>query len=65
MSSCMDDLVFRGDVLELARREAKRMLVGKRGGRESCRHGDDINATMIKLAKAGKHVVRLKGRRSD
>lgn len=54
-----DDLVS-GDVLELARREAKRMLVGKRGGRESCRQ-DDINATMVKLAKAGKHVVRLKG----
>ncbi|KGF70819.1 siroheme synthase [Hoeflea sp. BAL378] len=54
-----DDLVS-ADVLELARREAKRMLVGKRGGRESCRQ-DDINATMIKLAKAGKHVVRLKG----
>ncbi|MDP2121972.1 MAG: siroheme synthase CysG [Hoeflea sp.] len=54
-----DDLVS-GDVLELARREAKRMLVGKRGGRESCRQ-DDINATMVRLAKAGKHVVRLKG----
>ena len=54
-----DDLVSN-DVLELARREAKRMLVGKRGGRESCRQ-DDINATMIKLAKAGKNVVRLKG----
>lgn len=54
-----DDLVS-ADVLELARREAKRMLVGKRGGRESCRQ-DDINATMVKLARAGKHVVRLKG----
>jgi len=54
-----DDLVS-GDVLELARREARRMLVGKRGGRESCKQ-DDINATMIALAKAGKHVVRLKG----
>jgi uroporphyrin-III C-methyltransferase/precorrin-2 dehydrogenase/sirohydrochlorin ferrochelatase len=54
-----DDLVS-GDVLELARREAKRMLVGKRGGRESCKQ-DDINATMVALAKAGKHVVRLKG----
>ncbi|MEP0323779.1 siroheme synthase CysG [Bauldia litoralis] len=54
-----DDLVS-DDVLELARREAKRMLVGKRGGRESCRQ-EDINATMIALAKAGKHVVRLKG----
>ncbi|WP_152046612.1 siroheme synthase CysG [Aureimonas psammosilenae] len=53
-----DDLVS-DDVLELARREAKRMLVGKRGGRESCRQ-EDINATMVSLAKAGRHVVRLK-----
>ncbi len=53
-----DDLVS-DDVLELARREAKRMLVGKRGGRESCRQ-EDINAMMVKLAKAGKRVVRLK-----
>lgn len=54
-----DDLVS-GEVLELARREAKSMLVGKRGGRESCKQ-DDINDMMVKLAKAGKHVVRLKG----
>lgn len=53
-----DDLVS-ADVLELARREAKRMLVGKRGGRESCRQ-EDINAMMASLAKAGKRVVRLK-----
>jgi uroporphyrin-III C-methyltransferase/precorrin-2 dehydrogenase/sirohydrochlorin ferrochelatase len=53
-----DDLVS-DDVLELARREARRILVGKRGGRESCRQ-EDINATMISLAKAGRHVVRLK-----
>lgn len=53
-----DDLVS-GDVLELARREAKRLLVGKRGGRTSCKQ-EDINAMMISLAKAGKHVVRLK-----
>lgn len=53
-----DDLVS-DEVLELARREAKRMLVGKRGGRDSCRQ-EDINALMVKLAKQGKHVVRLK-----
>lgn len=53
-----DDLVS-DDVLELARREAKRMLVGKRGGKTSCRQ-DDINALMIRLARQGKHVVRLK-----
>ncbi|WP_300300430.1 uroporphyrinogen-III C-methyltransferase, partial [Ferrovibrio sp.] len=44
---------------ELARREARRMMVGKRGGRASCRQ-DDINALMIKLARQGKRVVRLK-----
>ncbi|OLP60271.1 uroporphyrinogen-III C-methyltransferase [Xaviernesmea oryzae] len=53
-----DDLVS-AEVLELARREAKRMLVGKRGGRESCRQ-EDINDLMVRFAKAGKHVVRLK-----
>jgi uroporphyrin-III C-methyltransferase/precorrin-2 dehydrogenase/sirohydrochlorin ferrochelatase len=53
-----DDLVS-DEVLELARREAKRMLVGKRGGRESCRQ-EDINNLMVKLAKAGRRVVRLK-----
>ena len=54
-----DDLVSN-DVLELARREARRMLVGKRGGRDSCAQ-DEINATMVALARAGKNVVRLKG----
>ncbi len=53
-----DDLVS-DDILELARREAKRMLVGKRASRDSCRQ-EDINRTMVQFAKAGKHVVRLK-----
>ena len=53
-----DDLVS-DEVLELARREAKRMLVGKRGGRQSCRQGD-INDMMVRFAQAGKRVVRLK-----
>lgn len=53
-----DDLVST-EVLELARREAKRMLVGKRGGRVSCKQ-DDINTMMVNFAKAGKNVVRLK-----
>ena len=35
------------------------MMVGKRGGRESCRQ-EDINALMIQLARQGKRVVRLK-----
>jgi len=53
-----DDLVSP-EVLELARREARRMLVGKRAGRDSCRQ-EDINQTMLTLARQGKHVVRLK-----
>lgn len=53
-----DDLVSE-DVLELARREAKRLMVGKRGGRASCAQ-DDINDLMTRLALKGKHVVRLK-----
>ena len=53
-----DDLVSE-EVIELARREAKRMLVGKRGRRQSCAQAD-INALMIKLVRQGKHVVRLK-----
>ena len=53
-----DDLVS-DEVLELARREARRMLVGKRGGRASCRQ-EEINELMIRLARQGKRVVRLK-----
>lgn len=53
-----DDLVS-SEVLELARREAKRMLVGKRAQRGSCAQ-DEINAMMLSLARQGKHVVRLK-----
>jgi uroporphyrin-III C-methyltransferase / precorrin-2 dehydrogenase / sirohydrochlorin ferrochelatase len=53
-----DDLVSE-DVLELARREAKRLMVGKRGGRASCAQ-DDINEMMTRLALQGKQVVRLK-----
>jgi len=54
-----DDLVSI-DILDFARREAKKMLVGKTGHAPSCRQ-DDINALMISLAKGGRAVVRLKG----
>ena len=54
-----DDLIAP-DILDFARREAKKMLVGKTGHQASCRQ-DDINALMISLAKAGRRVVRLKG----
>jgi uroporphyrin-III C-methyltransferase/precorrin-2 dehydrogenase/sirohydrochlorin ferrochelatase len=53
-----DDLVAP-EVMEFARREAKKMLVGKTGHGPSCKQ-DDINGMMIALAKAGRRVVRLK-----
>ena len=55
----IDDLVAP-EILDFARREAKKMLVGKTGYGPSCRQGE-INALMIALAKAGRRVVRLKG----
>lgn len=54
-----DDLVSP-EILDLARREARRLLVGKRSGRPSCRQ-DEINGLMIALARQGRRVVRLKG----
>ena len=54
------DSLVSGEILDFARREAKKMLVGKTGHAPSCRQ-DDINALMVSLAKAGRHVVRLKG----
>jgi uroporphyrin-III C-methyltransferase/precorrin-2 dehydrogenase/sirohydrochlorin ferrochelatase len=54
-----DDLVS-ADILDFARREARKMLVGKTGHAPSCRQ-DDINTLMISFAKAGRRVVRLKG----
>jgi uroporphyrin-III C-methyltransferase / precorrin-2 dehydrogenase / sirohydrochlorin ferrochelatase len=55
----VDDLVAP-DILDFARREAKKMLVGKTGHGPSCRQ-EEINALMVTLARAGKRVVRLKG----
>ena len=54
-----DNLVSR-DVLDFARREAKKLLVGKTGFGPSCEQ-EDINALIVGLAKQGKRVVRLKG----
>jgi uroporphyrin-III C-methyltransferase/precorrin-2 dehydrogenase/sirohydrochlorin ferrochelatase len=54
-----DDLVSP-EVLDFARREAKRILVGKTGHGRACKQ-DEINDLMLKLAGQGRHVVRLKG----
>jgi uroporphyrin-III C-methyltransferase / precorrin-2 dehydrogenase / sirohydrochlorin ferrochelatase len=55
----IDDLVAP-QVLDFARRESKKMMVGKTGHGPACRQ-TEINELMIKLAKSGKRVVRLKG----
>jgi len=54
-----DDLVSP-EVLDFARREAKKMLVGKTGHGPSCKQSD-INELTVELARNGKRVVRLKG----
>jgi uroporphyrin-III C-methyltransferase/precorrin-2 dehydrogenase/sirohydrochlorin ferrochelatase len=53
-----DDLVT-APILEFARRECKRMLVGKTGYGPACKQSE-INALMVSLARDGKRVVRLK-----
>jgi uroporphyrin-III C-methyltransferase/precorrin-2 dehydrogenase/sirohydrochlorin ferrochelatase len=55
----IDDLVAP-EILDFARREAKKLMVGKTGYGPSCKQ-EEINALMIGLAKAGRRVVRLKG----
>jgi uroporphyrin-III C-methyltransferase/precorrin-2 dehydrogenase/sirohydrochlorin ferrochelatase len=54
------DNLVGADVLELARREAKRISVGKSANGPSCKQ-TDINDLMLKLASDGENVVRLKG----
>jgi len=54
-----DDLVAPG-IVEMARREAEKISVGKRGYRPSCKQ-DHIVSLMVERALAGKRVVRLKG----
>src|SRR5215216_894015 len=55
----IDDLVAP-QVLDFARREAKKMMVGKAGHGPACKQSE-INELMVKLATSGKRVVRLKG----
>jgi uroporphyrin-III C-methyltransferase/precorrin-2 dehydrogenase/sirohydrochlorin ferrochelatase len=56
----LHDHLVGAEILEFARREAKRIAVGKAGGRPSCSQSD-INGLMVQLARAGESVVRLKG----
>ena len=54
-----DNLVDES-VLDMARRDAERIYVGKRRANHS-KPQEDINALMIRLAREGKRVARLKG----
>lgn len=54
------DKLVAPEVVAMARREARKVDVGKRGYRPSCKQ-DEITAMMVALAHEGKHVVRLKG----
>ena len=54
-----DGLVGEG-VLDLARRDAARIYVGKARAHH-CMRQEDINALLIRLAREGRRVVRLKG----
>ena len=55
------DRLVSSEILDLARREAERIDVGKsgRGGKSASQ--DEINTLIVRLARDGKRVVRLKG----
>ena len=54
------DALVSEQVLELVRREAEKIFVGKRAGQ--CAMGQEaINRLLVEQAQAGKRVVRLKG----
>ncbi|MBX9448026.1 siroheme synthase CysG [Dickeya chrysanthemi] len=54
------DHLVSNDVLDLVRRDAERICVGKRASAHLLPQ-EDINALLVKLAQEGKRVVRLKG----
>jgi uroporphyrin-III C-methyltransferase/precorrin-2 dehydrogenase/sirohydrochlorin ferrochelatase len=54
------DNLVAPEIVDMARREARKIDVGKRGYRASCKQSD-ITALMVELGRAGKRVVRLKG----
>ncbi|VAW44487.1 Precorrin-2 oxidase @ Sirohydrochlorin ferrochelatase activity of CysG / Uroporphyrinogen-III methyltransferase [hydrothermal vent metagenome] len=54
------DRLVAPEIVEMARREAERIYVGKKDKAHSLPQGD-ISLLMVKLAKEGKRVARLKG----
>lgn len=56
----LHDRLLTPGILELVRRDAQRIFVGK-GPRSHEMSQEEINALLVKLAKEGKRVLRLKG----
>ena len=54
------DYLVAAEILALARPAAEKIFVGKKGGGFCCPQ-TDIEATLVRLAREGKNVVRLKG----
>lgn len=54
------DRLVSKDIMDLVRRDADRIYVGKKANNH-CVPQDQINELLIKLAKQGKRVLRLKG----
>ncbi len=54
------DYLVAPAILALARPDAERIFVGKKGGGFCCPQRD-IESTLLRLARAGRRVVRLKG----
>ncbi len=54
------DRLVSGDVLDLARRDAERIFVGKERANH-CLPQSGINELLVRLGREGKRVVRLKG----
>ena len=54
------DRLVTDEILDMARRDAHRIFVGKARANH-CMKQADINALLVRLAREGKRVVRLKG----
>ncbi|VFP88783.1 siroheme synthase CysG [Candidatus Erwinia haradaeae] len=54
------DYLVSKEILDLSRRDADRICVGKRANNHSTTQ-EEINSLLVQLAKQGKRVVRLKG----
>jgi uroporphyrin-III C-methyltransferase len=56
----LHDALVSGAILDLAPRRVQRIAIGKRAGRHSVAQSE-INRLLVRMALAGKRIVRLKG----